>query len=397
MSDLKHFYDSVQVSSGMTSGRIGYIVTGYRESRKILADPTFTPPTLQMRLPTALATLYDRLVNEGPANPFEYPSMVVLDGAEHQRVRAKVAAELSPKAARAMADLIGATVDDELDAMSARESNDLLQDYARAVPVRVAASLLGVDENTIGFLRDLGDQAVKMLEIGRPFAEFRELDHCIAQLDEWVQSELARIRCGHARPKGIIGKLAFDYTARDPLTDRELRALISLLVLAGFETTVNLIGSGAVLLLQNPCQLEKLRQDPTLWPNAIEEMLRIDGPVIGTVRMSKQDTWIHSKSVPAKSFVLVSGGNYDSRVFYDPYSFDVTRPNAKDHLTFGGGRHFCIGAHLARLEGQIALSHLFDKYPCLAPDGTFVRRSSVFSRGWKSLPVTLNAPSDTKH
>jgi cytochrome P450 len=165
-----------------------------------------------------------------------------------------------------------------------------------------------------------------------------------------------------------------------------------LLLFAGFETTVNLIGSGTTRLLAHPDQLEILRADPEHWrKTAIDEMLRLDGPVQFTVRSPAEDTEIHGVPVPRGRMValLLAGANRDPEVFEDPTRFDVTRANARDHVALGAGVHFCLGASLARMEGEVALGRLFERFPKLSPAGTPTLGPNAALRGYIHVPATL--------
>ncbi|HEX2028847.1 MAG TPA: cytochrome P450 [Nitriliruptorales bacterium] len=166
---------------------------------------------------------------------------------------------------------------------------------------------------------------------------------------------------------------------------------------AGFETTVNLIGNGAALLFAHPDQRRLLAEDPSLWPNAVDEVLRVDPPVQRTGRRARRSTTVHGVPVAEGEWLilLLAAADRDPRVFSDPHVFDVTRPNARDHLAFGSGIHFCLGAALARMEGEVALQALFERFPDLGPAGPGRRRGTVILRGHESLPVVLG--SSTSH
>jgi cytochrome P450 len=177
------------------------------------------------------------------------------------------------------------------------------------------------------------------------------------------------------------------------LTETELRATAALVVGAGFETTVNLIGNGAALLFAHPDQRRLLAEDPSLWPNAVDEVLRVDPPVQRTGRRARRSTTVHGVPVAEGEWLvlLLAAANRDPRVFPDPHTFDVTRANARDHVAFSSGIHFCLGAALARMEGEVALQALFERFPDLGPAGSGRRRDTVILRGHESLPVTLRS------
>jgi cytochrome P450 len=161
---------------------------------------------------------------------------------------------------------------------------------------------------------------------------------------------------------------------------------------AGFETTVNLLSNGIALLHDNPDQLALLRREPERWPAAVEEVLRLDPPVLLTGRTAVRDTEVAGVRVPRGGVVtaLLAGANRDPEVFTDPGTFDVSRSNANEHLSFSGGRHFCLGAALARMEGEVGLRRLFDRYPDLRLQPGARRRDTRILRGFETLPATLS-------
>ncbi len=169
----------------------------------------------------------------------------------------------------------------------------------------------------------------------------------------------------------ILSTLVHAHAAEGKLTQDELSATAMLLLAAGFETTVNLIGNGTALLVEHPDQRERLRAEPTLWPNAVDEILRFDSPVQRTGRIAQRDTEVAGVPVPAGRPVmtLLGGANRDPEVFADPQRFDVGRANAGDHVAFSSGIHYCLGAGLARMEGEVGLRALFDRFPDLALAG----------------------------
>jgi hypothetical protein len=183
------------------------------------------------------------------------------------------------------------------------------------------------------------------------------------------------------------------------LTDVELRATAGLVLAAGFETTVNLLGNGVRLLIDNPEQLDVLRADPELWPNAVDEILRLESPVQMTARVADKDVELAGRRVAKDSFVamIIAAANRDPAVFENPTQLDVRRENANRHLAFSGGRHFCLGAALARLEGEIGLRSLFDRFPELTMAGPGQRRPTRVLRGWQTLPVRLNRTAVPSH
>ena len=162
---------------------------------------------------------------------------------------------------------------------------------------------------------------------------------------------------------------------------------------AGFETTVNLLGNGIRMLLDNPQHLATLSARPELWPNAVEEILRLDSPVQMSARVARRDIDVAGTTIRSGEMVVLylAGANRDPAVFEDPHRFDIERPNANKHLSFSSGRHFCLGAALARAEGEVGLRSFFDRYPDARIAGEGTRRDTRVLRGWSSLPVTLGS------
>ena len=169
------------------------------------------------------------------------------------------------------------------------------------------------------------------------------------------------------------------------LDDTELRVTALLVIGAGFETTVNLVDNAAVLLLAHREQLAAVRAEPSGWPNVVEEVLRHDSPVQAT------DTEVAGVAIPRGRFVsiMIGGANRDPDVFPEPQRFDVTRPNAREHLAFSAGVHYCLGAGLARMEATVGLRALFERFPDLALDGMSRRRQMRVLHGYESVPVRV--------
>ncbi|MDZ4235081.1 MAG: cytochrome P450, partial [Dietzia sp.] len=164
-----------------------------------------------------------------------------------------------------------------------------------------------------------------------------------------------------------------------------------LVLAAGFETTVNLLGNGIRLLLDTPGHLETLSARPELWPTAVEEILRLDSPVQMSARVARRDIDVAGTAVQRGELVIIhlAGANRDPEVFADPHRFDLERDNAGKHLSFSGGRHFCLGAALARAEGEVGLRTFFERYPDARLAGTGSRRDTRVLRGWSTLPIAL--------
>ena len=160
---------------------------------------------------------------------------------------------------------------------------------------------------------------------------------------------------------------------------------------AGFETTVNLLGNGIRMLLDTPEHLDTLAERPELWPTAVEEILRLDSPVQLSARIATKDIDVAGTMVRRNEGVILylAGANRDPKVFDDPHRFDIERHNAGKHLSFSGGRHFCLGAALARAEGEVGLRTFFERFPDARLAGGGSRRETRVLRGWSTLPISL--------
>ena len=234
-----------------------------------------------------------------------------------------------------------------------------------------------------------GNGAAVTLDIGISYQEFRGAERDITAMRAWMLDHFARLR--KSPGEDLLSQLVAVKDETGRLSEDELAATAMLLLGAGFETTVNLIGNGTVQLVGHPEQLERLRAEPSLWPNAVEEVLRYDSPVQRTARFAMAPTRLAGTALSRGQLVvaLIGGANRDPAVFEDPHRFDVARANAREHLAFSAGVHYCLGAALARLEGEIGLRTLFDRFPDLALAGSPTRRGTRVLRGYDEIGVRL--------
>ena len=214
------------------------------------------------------------------------------------------------------------------------------------------------------------------LDPGLPFRRYVAAERALRAMNAFLAEHFARLR----REPG-----------EEALTERELHATVMLLLGAGFETTVNLLGNAVVLLDAHRDQWKALVADPSGWPGAVEEVLRHDSPVQITGRTAKEGATLAGRELRpgTRVTVLLGAANRDPEVFADPARFDVGRPNAREHLAFSAGIHYCVGAGLARLEGVVGLRALTDRFPDLRVSGAPVRRDLRTLRGFEHLPVRL--------
>ncbi len=327
----------------------------------------------------------------GPLGPVEPPSMLAVDAPDHTRYRKLVSRAFTAKAVAALRSRTEEIADELLTGLGLKREVDLMDDYASMLPATVIAEMLGAPVAMSRQFLAWGAEAARSLDAGLSLRDFRRSERGLRALQRWMEGHFAHLR---AHPgDNILSTLVHAHAAEGKLTQDELSATAMLLLAAGFETTVNLIGNGTALLVEHPDQRERLRAEPTLWPNAVDEMLRFDSPVQRTGRMAQRDTEVAGVPVAAGQPVmtLLGGANRDPDVFAEPQQFDVGRPNAGDHVAFSSGIHYCLGAGLARMEGEVGLRALFERFPDLALAGTPHRRATRVLRGYETMPVRLAA------
>ncbi|MFI5327243.1 MAG: cytochrome P450 [Candidatus Rokuibacteriota bacterium] len=319
-------------------------------------------------------------------------SMLDRDPPDHTRLRGLVSKAFTPKALESLRPGIQQIVDDLLADAAGRGQMDLIEEFAYPIPVRVICEMLGVPvrdhERFKGWGLDIarGLDAIMLppdSEVGQRSVAGRRA------LAEYFRELIAKRR---ASPRDdMLSALIAAEEAGDKLNEEELLATCILLLVAGHETTVNLIGNGTLALLRHPDQLQKLRENPGLIVTAVEELLRFDGPVQRTARIPSEDLTIGGRIIPKGEMVMpfLGAADRDPAQFPDPDRLDITRADNR-HIAFGMGIHFCLGAPLARMEGQIAINTLLARLPKLALATDQPRfRQSLTLRGLQALPVSF--------
>ncbi len=317
-------------------------------------------------------------------------SMLDRDPPDHTRLRRLVSKAFTPRAIQALQPRIAALVDAMLDAAERQRRVDLVEALAFPLPFAVIAEMLGTPPADQGRIRELTGTLVRSLEpvndpalVSAIMAADTELADIAAGMIAWKRDNPA---------DDLLTSLIHAEDDGDVLNDDELISQTLLLYIAGHETTVNLIAGGALALLRHPGQLALLRSDPALAATAIEELLRYDSPVQASRRITVEPVKIRDITIPAGAFVMASLGsaNRDERFWgTDAGELKLSRDNARQHVSFGGGPHHCLGASLARLEATIAIQRLTSRFPGLALDGDVTWNGRINLRGPAHLPVSV--------
>jgi cytochrome P450 len=318
------------------------------------------------------------------------------DAPEHTRLRRALATAFTPRVVAGMVPLIQRLVDQLLDAVAARGQMDVIADLAYPLPTSVIASLLGLPPQDMPRLKawstDMGTTYAQ--DISRPLRLARAY-RGVADLLAYMADAVAQ--CRRTPRDDLMQTLVTVADTQQGLTAEEVVANCAFLLFTGHETTTNLIGNGLLALLRHPDQVQRLRADPTLIDSAVEELLRYDSPVQAAGRIATTDMQIGDRCIRAGQYVALSLGaaNRDPAQFAAPDRLDLARRENR-HLAFGFGMHYCLGAALGRLEGQIAIRSVLSRWPRLrlATD-QLVWHDNPGLRGLQALPVHLGAAATT--
>jgi len=316
--------------------------------------------------------------------------LIFMDPPEHTRLRKLLNKGFSAAAVENLRPQVEAIVDQMLRSLQHGAEVDLMREFANPMPVRIILEMLGIPQN----LRDTFVDWSRAIAVfrgnpNRTVEEARAAQEALIALTEFFRKTVAERR----RNKGsdLISLLIDIEEEGEVLTEEELYAQCIALLFAGHETTRNLIGNGMYTLLQHPQQKEGLREKPEMIRSAVEELLRYESPVQFTARVLKEDIEVCGQPIRKGWTVLcmLGAANRDPRQFKEPNRLDLERLN-NQHLAFSAGLHFCIGAQLARLEGQVALQNLVQRFPEMKPTGPRPEWAPTFGfRGLKSLPVIM--------
>jgi cytochrome P450 len=386
---LEPVLDELRTHGSFYRGKYSWVSVDNAAVRALLSHPDAGSAFMPGDGASRLARLQAWSMTDAPLGPLTPPSLLVTEPPDHTRYRKLVSRVFSVRAVERLRARTQQIADELLDGLDPDEPVDLVSSYCSLLPVTVIAEILGVPERDREKVLRFGAAAAPSLDLGLSWREFRHVESALREFDEWLGHHLESLR----REPGdtLLSQLVAAQEDGVGLTDAELRSTAGLVLAAGFETTVNLLGNGVALLAGDPKQRALLAEREELWPNAVDEVLRVDPPVLLTGRVAMADLDVAGVKIPQGSVMvaLLAGANRDPAVFADPDRFDVTRENARDHVSFSAGRHYCLGAALARMEGEVGLRTLFGRYPDLRVERGAVRRSTRILRGFEHLPVTL--------
>ena len=390
-ADPYPIYDRLRTEDPVHTSAFGFtVLTRYEDVARALRGAEFardieahvpvpTDPARQRR-----RERFQRRVVEGRAAK----TILNLDPPDHTRLRRLVTLAFTPSAIERLRPRVQQLVDDVLDRAAERGSMELVDELAFPVPFQVISDMLDLPTDHIDEVRDWSQCLTASLE---PTADEAVLDASEAaaeQMGDFLRDVIEHRR--HHLGDDLLSALLQVEEQGDRLSTAELLSFVVLLYVAGHETTVNLIGNGTLALLKHPDELRRWAGDPGLDTSAIDELLRYDGPVQQTVRVPLQPVQFGDVEVPANTMVMtvLGAANHDPAVFDDPHTLRLDRPNARNHLAFAAGVHYCLGASLAKLEASTAIGSLIRRFPVLELAGEPRWRDRLTIRGVEHLPLT---------
>lgn len=393
-ADPLPMYREIREKGKLIKGRVAYLTVDHGVIFDLLRSDEYRTVVVGGNLPKPLRAV-ERRTRTGALHPLAPPSLLSVEPPSHTRYRKLVASVFTVRAVGKMRENVQKVADRLLDDLveSGAGTVDIVSAYCAKLPVAVISDILGVPESDRDKVLEFGELAAPSLDVGLTWTQFRQVEQGLEGFDKWLAGHIAELRRNPG--DNLLSQLIAASEDGVFLDDRELRATAGLVLAAGFETTVNLLGSGIDLLMKHPEQLARLQQDPSLWSTAVDEMLRLESPVQMTARVAKGPLVLEGRNLDEGDLVVcvLAAGNRDPQVFEDPDTFDVGRENANKHLSFSGGRHFCLGAALARAESEVGLRTLFDRFPNLSSAGAGVKRDTRVLHGYLSLPVALGEPA----
>ncbi len=378
-TDVYAAYEQIRRRGDLSPSRLGlHSVVSRRSAEAILRDPRFG---VQLDTADTSPSRFD--LAQGPLSG----SFLELDPPRHTRLRRLTAPAFRPKLIRNFTPVVDEVLGEILDRLSGREQFDLMADLADGFPITVISRLLGIPAADAAHFSQIGElvgQSLDGVRTVRQAQELRQAGRELAVLFRRLAAERRR------DPQDDVISLLATAEAGGELTEDDLVATCGLLLVAGFETTVNLIGNAVAALRRDSEAWSQLVSDPGLAEAAAEETLRFDPPVQMTVRFAREDAELDGHRLPKATVVavLLAAANRDPAAYADPDRFRLDRQGEPEHLAFSSGIHYCLGAPLARLEGARALRALVERWPDLVLLPGARRRTGTTIRGFASLPVS---------
>jgi cytochrome P450 len=383
------FADEVRGRGPVIRCRAVYMTFDHAVVHEVLRSDDFSVMEQGANLPKPLRWVA-RKADPGLLHPLRPPSLLSVEPPDHTRYRKLVSSVFTPRAVATLREGVEETATALLDKLEGdSEVVDIVDSYCAQLPVAVIGEILGVPAQDRERILQFGEMGAPSLDIGVSWRQYQQVQEGIVGFNSWLAGHLHELRRNPG--EDLMSQIIKASEEGPQLNFVELQALAGLVLAAGFETTVNLLGNGIRMLIDTPEHLETLAARPELWPNAVEEILRLDPPVQMTARVANKDVDLAGTRVPRGETMVMhlAGANRDPDVFADPHRFDIERENAGKHLSFSGGRHFCLGAALARAEGEVGLRTFFERFPNARLAGTGSRRDTRVLRGWSTLPIAL--------
>lgn len=317
-------------------------------------------------------------------------NMLFADMPDHRRLRGLVSKAFTPNMIEGLRNRIQEITDELLEETAGQNQINLIDEFAFPLPIIVICEMLGIPTEDRDKFRIWSNSMIE----GSNSKYAENLEQHMRDFTQYLKQRIAVVRENPG--DDLISELIIAEEQGDKLSEKELYGVVALLIIAGHETTVNFIGNSIMALLENPDQLKMLKNKPELIKTAIEETLRYNDPVeFSTSRWAREDMEFKGESIKKGDLVIIAlnSANHDPSQFKDPEIFDITREKSK-HLAFGKGIHACLGAPLARLEGEIAINSFFRRYPnakMIADKNDLEWRTGMVVRGVRELPLLLHS------
>lgn len=375
-----------------------WVVTGYQEVVSVFTDRRFSSEPRSSR--TKSGTFEVEFLPDGHvrrdlcviANVLT-KMMVFSDAPRHSKMRNQLGTMFSPRNVQNLRPLVEQTAEELIDDVIEKGEMDLVRDFAYPLPLLVVADIMGFRKEDKVMLKRWSDVFATMLAFQTTIREDLHARQCMIEMRQYFDNIVAELK---ARPNNsLLSQILTPRDGSEPMDLDELFGNCVFLLAAGHETTTSVMGNGLLALMKHPDQLLKLRNDLSLMPNAVEELLRFESPVQWTSRRAKEDLELFGNQIPKNMMVMVSMGaaNRDPRQFPEPEKLDITRANANKNLAFSGGNHFCLGAGLARIELQVGMTALLTRLKNLRVKSGFevTWRHGHTLHSFDSLPVEFDA------